>query len=800
MASPFALRPRWRKVLADLADNKVRSLLVIASIAVGVFAVGMVVGSYVMISSDLALSYAAANPANIVLTVDPFGLDLVDSVARLPGVAAAEGRQEVVVRVHKPDGQWATLTLTAVPRFAETTINMVLPVSGAVAPADREVLLENQTMEALGLRPGDLLPVELPDGSAREMRIAGSVQDPATGFEGLMGMLSGLVTYDSLPWLHQPPVMTELVITVAEQPNDRAHLEAVATRITKHLKRTGRQTYRTALSPGNEHPLASIIDALLGVLGLLGVLVVFLSGSLVANTMSALLGQHLRQIGVMKLVGARRGQVIGLYLALIVAYGLLALVVGVPTGSWGAYALARFAAGIINFSLQGYRLVPLAVWLQVVIALLAPPVAGLLPILNGSRTTVREALSAVGRESGSAARGWLDRQMGRVRWVSRPLLISLRNTFRRKGRLALTLLTLTLGGAVFIAVLNAQVALNVKVEQLTRYFLADVNVELARMYRIEEIEREILAIEGTERVEAWAVAGAELLYGDDRPAEMISIIAPPADSDLVEPVLMAGRWLLPGDERAIAVSDAFLARFPDLAPGDRLTLRLAGREAEWTVVGIFQYTGLSDLMAYAEFSHVSSAVGLPARAAMYRVVTTEHDLAAQQYVTDRLEQRFRDLGLQVTSVEAGASLAETSSDLLGILTTVLLVMALLTALVGSIGLAGTMSMNVLERTREIGILRSIGAHNGIISRLVIVEGLIIGLLSYVLGGVLSFPITAVLSNIISMSIFHAPAEAAFTPSGFAAWFVVVAALSTVASLVPARNASRLTIREVLAYE
>ena len=248
------------------------------------------------------------------------------------------------------------------------------------------------------------------------------------------------------------------------------------------------------------------------------------------------------------------------------------------------------------------------------------------------------------------------------------------------------------------------------------------------------------------------------------------------------------------------MSDAFLARFPDLAPGDRLTLRLAGREAEWTVVGIFQYTGLSDLMAYAEFSHVSSAVGLPARAAMYRVVTTEHDLAAQQYVTDRLEQRFRDLGLQVTSVEAGASLAETSSDLLGILTTVLLVMALLTALVGSIGLAGTMSMNVLERTREIGILRSIGAHNGIISRLVIVEGLIIGLLSYVLGGVLSFPITAVLSNIISMSIFHAPAEAAFTPSGFAAWFVVVAALSTVASLVPARNASRLTIREVLAYE
>jgi putative ABC transport system permease protein len=800
MASPFVLRPRWRKVLADLGDNKVRSLLVVASIAVGVFAVGMVAGSYVMISSDLALSYAAANPAHITLRVDPFGPELVDSVARLPGVEAAEGRQEVVVRVRTPAGTWDTLTLRAVANVVESSIDLLLPVTGAVAPADREVLLEHKTMETLGLAPGEGLAVELPDGSRRTLRVAGSAQDPTRGFDGLLGMLSGFITYDTLPWLHQPPMMTELVLRVSETPDDRAHLETVATLVSDHLKRSGRQTHRTELSPGNVHPLASIIDALLGVLGLLGVLVVFLSGSLVANTMSALLGQHLRQIGVMKLVGARRGQIIGLYLGLILAYGLLALAVGVPTGSWGAYALARFAASIINFSLQGYRLVPLAVWLQVAIALLAPPAAGLLPILNGSRTSVREALSAAGREAASGARSRLDRQMGSLRWISRPLLISLRNTFRRKGRLALTLLTLTLGGAVFIAVLNAQVALNAKVAELTRYFLADVNVEFARVYRIEEIEREILAIEGTERVEAWAVAGAELLHGDERPPEAVTILAPPADSNLVEPVLLAGRWLLPGDERAVTVSNSFLSAYPDLAPGDGLQLRVAGREERWTVVGIFQYTGIRDLLAYADFAYLARVTREPTRSAMYRVVTTEHDLAAQQYVTDRLEQRFRDLGLQVTSIEPGASLAATSGDLLGILTTVLLVMALLTALVGSIGLTGTMSMNVLERTREIGILRSIGAHNGIISRLVIVEGLVIGLLSYLLGGALSFPITALLSNIISLSIFDTPADAAFTPSGFVAWLGVVLALSAVASLAPARNASRLTIREVLAYE
>jgi putative ABC transport system permease protein len=127
-------------------------------------------------------------------------------------------------------------------------------------------------------------------------------------------------------------------------------------------------------------------------------------------------------------------------------------------------------------------------------------------------------------------------------------------------------------------------------------------------------------------------------------------------------------------------------------------------------------------------------------------------------------------------------------------------MAVLTALVGSIGLAGTMSMNVLERTREIGVLRAIGAHNQIISKLVIVEGLIIGLLSYLVGFVLSFPITSLLSNVISRSIFNSPAEFVMAARGLGIWLGLVLLLSTGASLLPARNATMLTIRVVLAYE
>jgi putative ABC transport system permease protein len=111
-----------------------------------------------------------------------------------------------------------------------------------------------------------------------------------------------------------------------------------------------------------------------------------------------------------------------------------------------------------------------------------------------------------------------------------------------------------------------------------------------------------------------------------------------------------------------------------------------------------------------------------------------------------------------------------------------------------------MGMNVLERTREIGIMRSIGAVDSEIMRTVIVEGVVIGSISWVLGAILSFPVSYMLSTIVSLAIFNSPIDVHFTFLGFIIWLAVVLVLSALASVLPARNAAGLTIREVLAYE
>jgi len=124
----------------------------------------------------------------------------------------------------------------------------------------------------------------------------------------------------------------------------------------------------------------------------------------------------------------------------------------------------------------------------------------------------------------------------------------------------------------------------------------------------------------------------------------------------------------------------------------------------------------------------------------------------------------------------------------------------LTALVGSISLTGTMGMNVMERTREIGVMRAIGATDRQVMKLVLTEGLIIGLISWFIGVLLAFPISYLMSYIINMSIFGVTGEFSFTATGFIIWLGIVLVLSLVAGIIPANNAARLTIREVLSYE
>ena len=346
-----------------------------------------------------------------------------------------------------------------------------------------------------------------------------------------------------------------LFITVDGDGSNEEFIAEVAADVEDKMESHQRVVYGKSENLSNEHPMTDILLAMMGVLGALGILITILSASLIINTLNALLTQQLRQIGVMKLIGARSIQILGMYLSLIVIYGVIALVVAVPLGTLAGNELARYVTDLMGAGLQGFRIIPIAIIVQVVIAFLIPLGAGFFPVNRGAKTNVRRAISNYRPGFQSASRSILNRSGRWVAWISRPILLSFRNTFRKKGRLVLTIFTLTIGGAVFIAVFNVRASMDNVMDQLMQHFLGDVTVNFSQPYRMSKVERDLMVVPGVVGVEGWGGASGEIQDENGDQVANLRIIAPPDDTQLLDPEIVAGRWLEPGEKKAMVVSD-----------------------------------------------------------------------------------------------------------------------------------------------------------------------------------------------------------------------------------------------------
>ena len=790
--------PRWRKVLADLRGNKLRTLLVVASITIGVFNVGLIVSLSSLVDEDMTSSYLASEPHHAVIYSEPFDENFLISARRVQGVSDADGRRNVSVKLITGPDEWVPLELIVVHDFKDMRMDLIEPERGGWPPHDNEILIEEASMSNVNAEVGDWLDIELLDGSNRKARLAGVAWSEVSGPNDPTSS-TGFVTFKTLDWLHEDREFDQLILTVEENADDKDHIQEVADRVADKLKKAGKTVAFVQVPKPGERPGSEALQGVITVLGILAMLSVLLSGFLIFSSLSALLAQHVKQIGIMKAIGARAAQIIGMYVMLLLIFGILAIILAVPLGTLGAYGLSSLMGQQFHYETLGFRLVPQAVILQVLLALLAPLVTGIIPVYTGSRISVHEAISGYGMGSGQFGQNLIDRLVERIRGLSRPLLISLRNTFRRKGRLALTLITLTLGGAIFIGVFSVRVSLVLFLDQFGKYFLSDVNIGLIDDYHITEIEQYALSVPGVVEVEGWAAAGADLLRDDGTASENAFILAPPAESTLVEAIMIDGRWIVPGDENALVVSNAFWNVWPDLKVGDEIELEIKGRKTPWRIIGFFQFPG-DAYFAYTDYEYLSKLINAPNRASQYRIIGEQHSPQFQKQLTDQLRQVFNERGIDIESIFPGNIMIESAATAINVIMVVFLVMAVLIALVGAIGLMGTMSMNVLERTREIGVLRAIGANNRSILMMVIVEGMIIGLISWVLAALLAVPVGRSITEVLFQALFKSSATYGFTAEGFIIWLVMVVVLSLIASIIPAWNASRVTVRDALAYE
>ncbi len=288
------MRPRWKKVVSDLAEHPVRSLLVIASIAIGLFAIGMIMSVYYGLSLDMPASYIKINPANIQVVSTNFDQDFVDHISNLPEVENADGQRKMGMRVYTAPNTWSQIDLTASDDFTKKNVSKVYVVEGKFPPDEREIVVDVSKFGDLNAKLGDEIQIKTSSDMIRNFKLVGIVHDltigSASGGGGFfLAPIQGYISMDSVERLDETDQFNQLLITVKQGKNDQKYIRSVADTVLDEYDRNNITSLSSVTRLQTEHPILTYLDAIAAILIIMGFLVLFLSGFLITNTLAALL-------------------------------------------------------------------------------------------------------------------------------------------------------------------------------------------------------------------------------------------------------------------------------------------------------------------------------------------------------------------------------------------------------------------------------------------------------------------------------------------------------------------------------
>jgi len=130
----------------------------------------------------------------------------------------------------------------------------------------------------------------------------------------------------------------------------------------------------------------------------------------------------------------------------------------------------------------------------------------------------------------------------------------------------------------------------------------------------------------------------------------------------------------------------------------------------------------------------------------------------------------------------------------------LLIAAAILTIVGSLGMMTVTSLNVLDRRRELGVLRTIGATPGAVAGLIVAEAAFVAVVSWVLANLAAWPLSWLLGRFLSAILFRGGLAVAYSVPGVIAWFAIATTVGVASSIIPAWLAARRSIREAISYE
>lgn len=729
-----------RKSTTDLTHRPARTILTVATLVLAVASI-----SFLAIPSliddamqqevvDGRLADARVFMRPVVLTDE----DLAELVA-IPNVSVAEPRSSVDVRVLVGERR-APARVIGVPDFAGQGVDVVRVEAGAL-PSAGEVLtdVQNANTGVYDGRAGDRITVLGPAGD-EELVVSGQgrslpggeqVQDESVAVfyadATAVAELSGEPGFGELALRFDDPGPEPARIALDEV---RAHLEGVS-------GFSGFSDLPELRAPG-DWPGRSDTGTFGQVISILTALALLSAIVLISNTMSTLVAEQTRDVAVMRAIGARRGQVAGVYLRTTLLLGAAGAVGGTGLGIVLSSLLADYFSMSFWAVPVGFGVDPMVALASIAAGLLVPSLAALPAIRRSTVVDLREALEASGSALGQETA--VDRGLRRATFLPRGMQIGLRNVGRRKRRTFATALIV----AFAVGNLLATMALAAAATEATRSswgsHLQDLQVWTTGVQPFDqEAEQAIRAVPGVAEVEP-VLKNTVALDGDE------AFVWAMEPEPLFDHRMTDGRWFRVEEDRdgaAVAVLERNLAQTVGIEVGDEVAVETATGPAAFRVVGTVDNQQENGTVLYIPLTTGRTLLDRPDGATSYLVRAETPDPATVDRVTTAVEDALADLGYEVGSevtyvVERDEVAANRS------LTTTIALLGFVIVATSMVGLANTMTTNVLERTREIGILRCIGGRARDVRRIFTTEGVSLAVVGWAAGVPLGYLLTRAL--------------------------------------------------------
>ena len=783
------MRALTRKVFKDTTHHKLRSVLTILGIAIGILgltAINLASGQF---KSSFEYSVNTTAQPDIQVFTAPTNASLATTL-----------QHQANVQVVQPEGyintRWDITSrrlpfrIIGVVDFQHVQVNKFQLVEGNL-PGPGQIALEYSDKALEEVQVGQQINV-LVNGSYRMVTISGFVRTQGLAAASIVGRGQGYMHEIDVESLFNMSGVNAFMIRLTN-PDLGA---STARQLSQVLN--SQHVLVFAVNVGQDTSVSSLANGIFAVMDGLSLIAILLSICLLLGTIMSLVTEQIRYIGTMKAIGATRGRLIRHYLAIVAIYAITGTLLGLVLGTLGGYELAKYLGTLVGIPIGSLQISAGLVVEGLLVGIGVPLLAALIPTYAGTRITVSQALNSYGVESdgGQGKRGLWTRVTGGVAGrFPQTVLFGMRGLFRKRTRAILTLLTLTVSGAAFLAVQTTSYSFDSFLSQVFTTYHYDVLVSTSDPQPLSKFLQLLQPVAGVGRIEPLSQDTIPTHWGN------ATLTGVQIDTQLYQKQLVSGRWFTANDQNSVIISQDAAAK-SGLKVGDSITLDGALNSATWRIIGIARdYSGvgpgaLGTLIA--PIGQVDTFFHLPTSYTEFVMVqSTSHAPGAVDDLANRLDNTLSASGLLPDITTAQQQISQNQSTY-QIIYTLLDVVALIIALVGAIGLSNTLAMSVLERRREIGILRSMGATSRKVAQVFWTEGLTLGALAWVLAVIIGLP--AAYFFVTVQGHLLVPMPFAFSPLSLLYMLVFTLILASLASVGPVFGSTRLKIAQVLRYE